>query len=98
MIGDDGTTTVPPIDYYSDPDLLQNQSWGEWAVVMSAGVVFNLILAFTCFFGLYAVGELPKAVFNEGLLLDWYRLVRRVFIDMYMRVFSYPCSVNSSRI
>jgi len=70
VIGDDGTITVPPIDYYTDPDLLQNRPWGERAIVLSGGVVFNLILAFTCFFGLYTVGGgLPKAVFNEGAII-----------------------------
>jgi len=70
VIADDGTVSLPPIEYYSDPDLLQNRPWGERAIVLSAGVVFNLILAFTCFFGLLTVGGgLPKAVFNEGAMI-----------------------------
>jgi len=70
LIGEDGTVTVSPVEYYDDPDLLQNRPWGERAIVLSAGVVFNLILSFTCFFGLLTVGGgLPKAVFNEGAVI-----------------------------
>lgn len=70
IVEEDGSVTTIPIQYYEDPDLLQNRPWGERAIVLSAGVVFNLILSFTCFFGLLTVGDgLEKPVFNQGALV-----------------------------
>jgi len=70
VVNKDGTVTVPPIEYYSDPDLLQNRSPLQRAIVLSGGVVFNLILSYFCFFGLLTTGGgLPKAVFNEGAVI-----------------------------
>jgi membrane-associated protease RseP (regulator of RpoE activity) len=55
------------IDYYDDPTLLQNRPWQERAVVLCGGVVFNLLLAFTIYFGQISVGPgLPMPVFNAG--------------------------------
>ncbi|KAG7363607.1 RIP metalloprotease RseP [Nitzschia inconspicua] len=60
------------IDYYDDPNLLQNRPWTERAVVLSMGVIFNLILSFTIYFG--AIGPigngLPRPVFDSGVVVS----------------------------
>jgi membrane-associated protease RseP (regulator of RpoE activity) len=59
------------IEYYDDPSLLQNRPWTERAVVLSAGVIFNLILSFSIYFG--AIGPvgngLPQPVFDSGVVV-----------------------------
>jgi RIP metalloprotease RseP len=59
------------IDYYDDPNLLQNRPWTQRAVVLSMGVIFNLILSFTIYFG--AIGPigngLPQPVFDSGVVV-----------------------------
>jgi hypothetical protein len=59
------------IEYYDDPNLLQNRPWTERAVVISMGVVFNLILSFSIYFG--AIGPigngLPQPVFDSGVIV-----------------------------
>uniref|UniRef100_A0A7S0K9E8 Peptidase M50 domain-containing protein n=1 Tax=Leptocylindrus aporus TaxID=1398097 RepID=A0A7S0K9E8_9STRA len=58
------------IDYYDDPDYLQNRPWFERAVVLSGGVVFNIILAFSLFFGSATFGPgLPRPVFSSGAVV-----------------------------
>jgi len=58
------------IEYYDDPDLLQNRPWPQRALVLSGGVVFNLLLAFMIFFGEINVGNgLPKPVFEQGAVV-----------------------------
>jgi membrane-associated protease RseP (regulator of RpoE activity) len=58
------------IDYYDDPKLLQNRPWFERAVVLSAGVVFNLILAFFIYFGEICYGPgVPRPIFAPGALI-----------------------------
>lgn len=54
------------IEYYDDPDLLQNRPWPERAVVISGGVIFNIILAFIIYFGEISGGGLTKPVFDAG--------------------------------
>jgi membrane-associated protease RseP (regulator of RpoE activity) len=67
----DGTVTVPPIDYYNDPDLLQNRPWAQRALVLVGGVVFNIILAFSLYFGELTIGNgLPKPVFGQGVVIN----------------------------
>jgi len=56
-----------PIDYYDDPDLLQNRPWFQRAVVLSGGVAFNLLLAFSIFFGQISTSGLPQPVFDQEL-------------------------------
>jgi len=40
--------------YFDDPDLLQNRPWPQRAVVIAGGVIFNILLAFGLFFGIFA--------------------------------------------
>lgn len=59
------------IQYYDDPNLLQNRPWGERAIVLVGGVVFNIILAFTLYFGELTVGAgIPKPVFQSGAVVS----------------------------
>ncbi|CAB9503079.1 Probable membrane metalloprotease ARASP2, chloroplastic [Seminavis robusta] len=58
------------IEYYDDPDLLQNRPWFQRAVVLSGGVVFNLLLAFSIYFGQMATVGLPQPVFEQGILVS----------------------------
>jgi membrane-associated protease RseP (regulator of RpoE activity) len=58
------------IEYYDDPDLLQNRPWFQRALVLSGGVVFNILLAFTIFFGEINIGSgLPQPVFEQGAVV-----------------------------
>lgn len=71
IIEEDGGVTVPPTDYYTNPDLLQNRSWSQRAIVLSGGVVFNILLAFSCYFGELTVGEgLPRPTFAQGAVVS----------------------------
>jgi membrane-associated protease RseP (regulator of RpoE activity) len=59
------------IDYYDDPNLLQNRPWFERAVVLSGGVVFNMILAFSLYFGEINLGSgIPKPIFDSGVVVS----------------------------
>ena len=58
------------IEYYDDPDLLQNRPWFQRAVVLSGGVVFNLLLAFSIFFGQITTVGLPQPVFAQGIVVS----------------------------
>ena len=61
----------PEIEYSDDPNLLQNRPWYERAIVLSGGVVFNLLLAFVCFLGEFAGGKgLPRPVFDVGAVVS----------------------------
>ncbi|KAL3777595.1 hypothetical protein ACHAW5_007485 [Stephanodiscus triporus] len=63
--------TEPTIDYFDDPDLLQNRPWHQRAIVLSGGVVFNILLAFACYLGELSVGRgLPSPVFGGGAVVD----------------------------
>lgn len=65
------STKAPDVDYDSDPDLLQNRPWGQRAVVLSGGVIFNILLAFVCYFGQLTVGKgLPEPIFNPGVVVS----------------------------
>jgi membrane-associated protease RseP (regulator of RpoE activity) len=58
------------IEYYDDPKLLQNRPWFQRAVVLSAGVAFNLILAFFIYFGEISYGPgVPRPIFAPGALI-----------------------------
>mmetsp|Transcript_17963 Transcript_17963/g.41213 ORF Transcript_17963/g.41213 Transcript_17963/m.41213 type:complete len:599 (+) Transcript_17963:2156-3952(+) len=63
------------VEYYDDPQLLQNRPWPERAIVLSGGVICNLILAFTIYFaaiGPLPVGTsqgLPRAIFDNGVVV-----------------------------
>jgi membrane-associated protease RseP (regulator of RpoE activity) len=58
------------IEYYDDPKLLQNRPWFERAVVLSGGIVFNLILAFAIYFGEISYGPgVPRPIFAPGALI-----------------------------
>merc|ERR1712107_907118 len=48
------------IKYNDDPKLLQNRPWQERAIVLSGGVIFNLLLAFSIYFG--TIGPLGGVV------------------------------------
>ncbi|KAL3934135.1 MAG: hypothetical protein SGBAC_010075, partial [Bacillariaceae sp.] len=61
------------VDYYDDPNLLQNRPWTERAVVLSGGVIFNLILSFLIYFG--EIGSpwgngLPQPIFDDGVVIS----------------------------
>jgi membrane-associated protease RseP (regulator of RpoE activity) len=64
------------VEYFDDPQLLQNRPWQERAVVLSGGVIFNLILALSIYFaaiGPLPVGSsagLPRAVFADGVVVS----------------------------
>ena len=61
----------PATDYFDDPDLLQNRPWQERAIVLSGGVVFNILLAFTCYLGELSGGRgLPNPVFDGGAVVS----------------------------
>ena len=51
------------VEYFDDPQLLQNRPWPERAVVLSGGVIFNILLAFSIYFA--AIGPLPVGG-NQG--------------------------------
>jgi hypothetical protein len=58
------------IEYYTDPNLLQNRPWTERAVVLSMGVIFNLLLSFSIYFGTIGVGGgLPTPIFDSGVVV-----------------------------
>jgi len=63
------------VEYYDDPQLLQNRPWPERAVVLSGGVIFNLLLALSIYFaaiGPLPVGSsqgLPRAIFDNGVVV-----------------------------
>jgi len=62
---------APDVKYDDNPDLLQNRPWGQRAVVLSGGVIFNILLAFVCYFGELTVGRgLPEAIFNPGVVVS----------------------------
>ena len=59
------------IDYYDSPNLLQNRPWQERAVVLSGGVIFNLLLSFLIYFGEISYGGgLPKPIFDSGVIVS----------------------------
>ncbi len=71
IIEEDGTISTPPIEYYDDPNLLQNRGWAQRAVVLAGGVVFNLILAFTLYFGELTVGGgMSRPNFDQGAIVS----------------------------
>jgi len=58
------------IEYYDDPNLLQNRPWFQRAIVLSGGIVFNIVLAFACYFGELTIGTgLPTPIFDQGVLI-----------------------------
>jgi membrane-associated protease RseP (regulator of RpoE activity) len=62
---------APDVDYDDNPDLLQNRPWSQRAVVLSGGVIFNILLAFVCYFGELTVGRgLPEPIFNPGVVVS----------------------------
>lgn len=59
------------IPYFDDPNLLQNRPWQERAVVLSGGVIFNMILAFLLYFGEINLGTgIPQPVFDSGVVVS----------------------------
>ena len=62
---------TPQIEYYDGPNLLQNRPWTQRAVVLAGGVVFNILLAFICYFGEVTVGSgLPRPLFDSGAVVS----------------------------
>lgn len=73
IIEEDGTVSTQPIEYYNDPNLLQNRGWQQRAVVLAGGVVFNLLLAFTLYFGELTVGGgMSRPSFDQGIIVNTY--------------------------
>jgi len=59
------------IDYYDDPNLLQNRNWFQRSIVLSMGVIFNMILAWALYFGQIQYGPgIPKPVFDSGVTVQ----------------------------
>lgn len=59
------------IEYYEDPNLLQNRPWTERAVVLSGGVIFNMLLAFSLYFGEIQFGSgIPQPSFDAGVVVS----------------------------
>lgn len=59
------------IDYYDDPNLLQNRPWQQRAIVLSAGVIFNILLSFSIYFGQIGFGAgLPQPIFDSGAMIS----------------------------
>lgn len=60
------------IEYYDDPNLLQNRPWTQRAAVLSMGVIFNLILSYSLCFGeiKWSANGLPQAVFEPGAVVS----------------------------
>jgi len=55
------------IEYYDDPDLLQNRPWPQRAVVIAGGVIFNILLAFSIFFSqISSVNGMNMPSFEAG--------------------------------
>lgn len=70
IIEEDGTVSLPPVDYYDDPDLLQNRDWVQRAVVLVGGVVFNILLAWSIYFGELTIGPgMEKPIFSGGAVV-----------------------------
>lgn len=63
---DDEVVVPTEIEYYDNPNLLQNRPWPERAVVIAGGVVFNLVLAFCIYLGQITGDGLPKPLFEPG--------------------------------
>jgi membrane-associated protease RseP (regulator of RpoE activity) len=62
---------TPEIEYYDSPNLLQNRPWQQRAVVLAGGVVFNILLAFMCYFGEVTVGKgLTRPCFDSGAVVS----------------------------
>jgi len=58
------------IEYYDDPNLLQNRPWAEHTIVLMGGVVFNILLALTLYFGELSLGTgIPKPSFQSGAII-----------------------------
>lgn len=51
---------------YEDQDLLQNRPPLQQALVISAGVIANVLLSFSLLFGTVATAGLPRPQFAEG--------------------------------
>lgn len=62
---------APAVAYYDNPDLLQNRPWPERSLVLAGGVIFNILLAFACYFGEVTGGRgLPVPVFDTGAVVS----------------------------
>ena len=57
------------IQYYDDPNLLQNRPWYQRAVVLSGGVIFNLLLSLSIYFGTISTTGLPQPIFDNGVVI-----------------------------
>ena len=70
IIRDDGSVEVPPIQYDNDPNLLQNRPWFDRAIVLVAGIVFNIALSFALYFGEVTWGKgIPQPIIQSGVVV-----------------------------
>lgn len=60
---------TPDVSYFDDPNLLQNRKWQERAVVLSGGIVFNILLAFSCYLAELNGRGLPTPVYKQGAVV-----------------------------
>lgn len=68
---EDDTDPDYEIEYYDDPNLLQNRPWFERAVVLSGGVFMNMVLSFTLYLGVIGFGNgIPQPVFSPGVIVS----------------------------
>ncbi|CAM9446004.1 unnamed protein product [Choristocarpus tenellus] len=55
---------------YEDPDLLQNRGPGQRVVVVVAGIVANLVLAWGCMFGYISTVGVVHQIYSPGLVIN----------------------------
>jgi len=66
----DGTINIPSIEYYDDPDLLQNRPWPQRAIVLVGGIVFNIILAFSLYTAILTIGDgIAQPIYEGGAVV-----------------------------
>ena len=70
VVLDTSSSNKMEIEFYDDPDLLQNRPWFQRMVVLSGGVIFNLLLAFGIYFGEITTTGLPQPVFDQGIIVS----------------------------
>jgi len=70
IVRDDGSVEIPPVEYNTNPNLLQNRPWSDRAIVLVAGIVFNLALSFSLYFGEVTLGEgIPQPIIESGAVV-----------------------------
>ena len=59
------------VEYYTDPNLLQNRPWPQRLLVLSSGVLFNLMLSFSLYFASATVlSGIPVSTVDPGIAIS----------------------------